>query len=156
MTSLLTFYLKGEITQEQNFVKFKVPNTIFGLIPLGAKNESIPVNQLSVVGTEFKLNVRDLLVGLLIFFIGLSVLSQNFIGGFIFLLLGANSIIYAFETRLFVRTTSGGEKNIKFLIFEKSKSEMAESQINQLINSRMEDTNTRVHTDRIVEAINNK
>ncbi len=28
MTSLLTFYLKGEIKSEQNFINFKVPNTI--------------------------------------------------------------------------------------------------------------------------------
>ena len=37
MTSLLTFYLKGEISTEQNFLTLKVPNTILTLIPLGRK-----------------------------------------------------------------------------------------------------------------------
>lgn len=42
MTSLFTFYLKGEIKSEQNFISFKVPNTILGLIPLGPKLRSSP------------------------------------------------------------------------------------------------------------------
>ena len=33
VVSLLTFYLKGEIRSEQNFVVFQEPNTVLGLIP---------------------------------------------------------------------------------------------------------------------------
>ena len=44
MTSLFTFYLKGEIKSEQNFISFKVPNTILGLIPLGAQTEKFTIS----------------------------------------------------------------------------------------------------------------
>ena len=35
ITSYLTFYLKGKIQVDKNFVKFEIPNTILKLIPLG-------------------------------------------------------------------------------------------------------------------------
>ena len=47
-------------------------------------------------------------------------------------------------------------KDVSFLIFEKAKAELAESQIRQIISDRLDDTNNRVQTDRIVDAINNK
>ena len=62
MTSLLTFYLKGEISQDDKFIKMKKPNTILALIPLGAKKESVPVSQLASVDSNFKLHLKSLLV----------------------------------------------------------------------------------------------
>lgn len=44
MTSILTFYIRGEIKIEQNIVSFKVPNTILGIIPLGYKCDSMAIN----------------------------------------------------------------------------------------------------------------
>ena len=79
MTSLLTFYLKGEIRQEQNFVNLKKPNTILSLIPLGAKKDSIPVSQLSSVKSNFKLNFGSLLLGAIIAIAGLCMVSGSFI-----------------------------------------------------------------------------
>ena len=39
-TSLLTFYLKGSIEGNEHFINFKVPNTILGMIPLGARTDN--------------------------------------------------------------------------------------------------------------------
>ena len=155
-TSLLTFYLKGEIRQEQNFVNFKKPNTILSLIPLGAKKESIPVSQLSSVESNFKLRFGSLLIGIIIAIFGLCLFSESFVAGLILLLVGVNQAITAFETILTVKTTAGDVKEISFLVFEKSKAEIAEKQIRQIISDRLDDTNNRVQTDRIVDAINNK
>lgn len=156
MTSLLTFYLKGEIRQEQNFVNLKKPNTILGVIPLGAKKESVPVNQLSSVESNFKLYFGSLLLGAIIAILGIVLFSQSFLGGLILLVIGLNKAITSFETILTIKTTAGDVKNISFLIFEKSKAELAETQIRGIISSRLDDTNNRVQTDRIVDAINNK
>lgn len=52
MTSLFTFYLKGEIKSEQNFISFKVPNTILGLIPLGAQTEKFTISQIASTATN--------------------------------------------------------------------------------------------------------
>ena len=156
MTSLLTFYLKGEIRQEQNFVNLKKPNTILSLIPLGAKKDSIPVSQLSSVESNFKLHFGSLLFGAIIAIIGLCLISESFLLALILILIGANKAITAFETILTIKTTSGDVKNVSFLIFEKAKADEAENQIRQIISDRLDDTNNRVHTDRIVDAINNK
>lgn len=156
MTSLLTFYLKGEIQQEQNFVNVKKPNTILGVIPLGAKKESIPVTHLASVESNFKLIFGRLLSGLVISIIALVLLKETFLLGLIALLIGANRVITAFETDLTIKTTAGDVKNISFIIFEKGKADKAEAQIRTLISNRLDDTNNRQQTDRIVDAIMNK
>ena len=155
ITSLLTFYLKGEISLEQNFVKFKMPNTILGLIPLGAK-ESVPINQLSVVESNFQVKLKRLIIGAVVVIIGLSMLSDSFLAALIMLVLGANTVITALETVLTIKTTAGSNKTIAFLIFEKAKADLVEEKLNQLIGNRMDDTNVSKQTDRIVEAIQNR
>ena len=156
MTSLLTFYLKGEIRQEQNFVNLKKPNTILSLIPLGAQKDSIPVSQLSSVESSFSLHLGSLLLGAVLALGGLALVSESFLVALILMAVGANKAITAFETVLSIKTTAGDIKSISFLIFEKSKAEAAEAQIRQVLSNRLDDTNNRVQTDRIVEAINNK
>jgi len=157
-TSFLTFYLKGEVAFEQNFVKFKKPNTILGLIPLGAKKESVPVTQLSVVESNFKLHFGKFLIGLLVSILGLFLLTGDSgqIIGIIIAILGLNSAMSAFETVVTIRTTAGTEKKIEFFIIDKGKANKVEEFLNKIINDRLNDTNTREQTDRIVDAINNK
>ena len=156
MTSLLTFYMKGEIRQEQNFVNLKIPNTILSFIPLGAKKDSIPVSQLTSVESNFKLHFGAFLLGAIISVVGLCLISDSFLLALILMLIGANKIITAFETVLTIKTTAGDVKNISFLIFDKAKAEDAEKQIRQIISDRLDDTNNRTQTDRIVDAINQK
>lgn len=156
ITSLFTFYLKGEISSEQNFIRFKEPNTILGLIPLGAKKDNVAINQISSTQTNFRLKLGKLLIGVLIAILGLSMISDSFALALILALIGANSIIDAFEIDLQVIMTSGQVKVIDFFIFDKGKAEQAERQINMMISNRLDDTNNRQQTDRIVEAIQNK
>ena len=156
ITSLLTFYLKGEIQQEKNFLNLKRPNTILGFIPLGAKKDSVPVTQLSSVESDFKLRFGRLIIGIVMAVLGFSMFSDSFFLGLILLLCGVNYAMTAFEVDLIIKTTSGDIKALFFLIFEKSKAEAAEKQIRETIAARLDDTNNREQTDRIVDAINNK
>ena len=149
MTSLLTFYLKGEIRTEKNFIQFKTPNTILGLIPLGAKTEKFTIDQISSTTTNFRLRLKYLIFGILSD-------SDTLAAGLICLLLGINNIIDAFEINLIVTTTAGKEQLIDFIIFDKSKAEMAEQEINKMISNRLDDTNNRQQTNRIVSAIQEK
>lgn len=153
MSSLLTFYLKGEIAHEQNFIKLKTPNTILSLIPLGAKNDTIPVTQISSVETNFKLLFKNFIIGLVVAIIGLSLFRSSFLAGLIVLLIGAGMVINSFQTVLCIRLTSSTSKYISFLVFEKSKAELAANQINTIISNRLDDTNNRVHTEKQTEAI---
>ena len=154
VTSLLTFYLKGEIAAEQNFIRFKEPNTILGLIPLGAKKENIPVTQIASVQSNMRVKFLKLVVGVIVSILALSLFKDSFLGGLIILLIGLNVVLDAFEIDLDISTTSGQIKSIDFFIFDKSKADLAVDQINSIIANRLSDTNNREQTDRIVDAIN--
>ena len=160
MTGLLTFYLKGEISTDQNFLKLKLPNTILALIPLGAKKDNIPVQQVASVSSNFKLNLKRFLIGILICLFAFCCFSDTIIGGIILLLWGASTVITSFATELHVATTAGIQYIIPFLIFEKAKASQAEQLINNMISGRLNDTNNRqvaeAQTSAIVDAINNK
>ena len=151
MTSLLTFYLKGEIVHEQNFIRLKWPNTLLTFIPLVSNKENLPVNQISSVSTSFSLSLKDLLIGLVVAII-VPLMFGNFLGIIPFAI-GIGMCITAFHTILTIDMTSGTEYNIPFLLFEKSKAADAEEYINSMIANRMDDTNTRVHTERQTEAL---
>ena len=150
--------MKGEISADANFIKFKEPNTILGLIPLGAKKESVPINQISSTQTNFKLKFGKLLLGIIFAVLGFTLFndSSTIPVAIILLIVAFNTVMDAFEIDLNVIMTSGSKKSIDFFLFDKQKAEAAERGINNLIANRLNDTNTRQQTDRIVDAINNK
>ena len=156
MTSLILFYLKGKFVFEQNFVKIKTPNTLLGLIPLGSHKSTLPVNQLSSVESNFRVRFGRFLLGIVFSVLGILLISKSFIVTLVLLLIGVNAILSSFETHLTVKLTSGDVKKFEFFVFEKKKADMIEDNINKLISNRMDDTNTRSQTDRIVDAINSK
>lgn len=160
VTSLLTFYLKGEIRQEANFLKLKIPNTILKFIPLGAKTLSIPVNQLASVETNFKVSIFPLLIGAFITFMGFSLVSDSVVLGLITAIIGANMVISSFQTVMTIKTTDSAERAIHFFIFDKPKAEYAARVILQYISNRMDDTNVRIQNtalgDKIVGAMSSK
>lgn len=159
ITSFLTFYLKGFIETDNNFVKLECPNTILSLIPLGKVKKQVSVTQLAEVGTSFYLRFKDFVVGVLVAIIGLALMTANpvcIIVAAIGVLMALNSI----QTKLTISTTAGAEYTIYFLVFEKSKAEKAAEIINSIIVLRQEDTNVRIQgdrqTDRVIEAIKAK
>ena len=159
--SLPTAYLKGEVTHEQNFVKLKTPNILFSLLAIGTKTDVIPVNQIATVTRTFNCIGVILLFGIILMWSGFSVISASKIlssslAPIILILLGVLIIITSFQTVITIKTTSGEALKISVLIFDRSKALEIEDLINQLISNRLDDTNNRQQTDRIVEAITNK
>lgn len=154
MTSLLTFYLKGEITVEQNFLKLRRPNTILSLIPLGCRKYNIPINQIASVGTNFHLLLFNFLIGIVVFIFGISLTASGSLFGILLLIMGFSIFINSFQTELEISTTSGTEYTLFFLIFEKKKALAAEQMINNVIGFRMNDTNVRIQTENQTAALN--
>lgn len=154
MTSLLTFYLKGEISAAQNFLMLKKPNTIFTLIPLGAKKINVPINQIATVGTNFKLLVKSFFTGIIEIIIAFALFKSSVIWALILLIVGSLTVINSFQTELVVATTSGAHFMLFFLIFEKKKAEAAANAINNMIGSRLNDTNVRVQNEVQTAALN--
>ena len=156
ITSFLTFYLKGEVSVDKNFVDLKTPNTILGLIPLGKHNNKVPVNQISSVTSDFRLLFKNLLAGLVVTILGFGSIGDNFVGGLIIAIIGIIMILNSFQTVVIITMTSGSYIPVYFIIFEKSKAAIVENNINQYISGRMADTNVKDQTARIVDAINKK
>ena len=148
--------MKGEIKQDKNFLKFKIPNTILTLIPLGAHKKNIAINQIASVNTDFRLLFKNMLIGIVEVIIALACFGSSVLAGLIFLVLGGLTILNSMQTTLIVTLTSGEILPVYFIIFEKAKAEQAEEAINNMISARLDDTNTKDQTDRIVDAINNK
>lgn len=159
MTGLLTFYLKGQITTDQNFVKIKIPNTILSLIPLGSQKHNIPVNQISNVASSFHLNFKDFIVGIIEVFIAFALFGNSVVAGIILLFIGVSTIITSFVTLINVSSTDGSDYTIPFLIFEKAKAGQVEDLINNMVAGRLNDTNNRqvteTQTNVLVDAITN-
>ena len=124
ITSLLTFYLKGEICSEQNFIQFKEPNTILGLIPLGAKSERIAINQISSVTTNTKMKLGKLIIGIVIAVLALISFKDSFLLGLIILIIAVNSIVDDFEIDLEVDLTSEKKKQLIFSFLRRARLSM--------------------------------
>ncbi len=170
ITSLLTFYLKGEIGVDNLMLNLKKPNTFLEFIPLGRKSDQVPVPQISTAATEFKLNTKELVIGFVVFLISCAFLNSakgsEIVEGLIYLAIGVLIILNAFKTTLTVTATSGMVYTIYFIIFEKNKAEAAKKLILDAIVNRANDTNVRMaaemqmqqsadQTQAIVNAVNN-
>lgn len=164
MTSYLTFYLKGKVEVEKNFVKFQIPNTILKLIPLGKATRSLPVNQISHVDDSFRVSIKSMIWGIIMLLLGLGALVNDPGYGIILSLYGILTILSSFETILVVNSTAGAPTIISFVVFEKSKALVCKDYINNLIAEHLDDNNLRANTreamenanknaDRIVDAI---
>ena len=80
ITGLMTFYLKGEISKDDNFIYLKMPNTILGVIPLGRIEKQLMVNQIASTSVGFRLILRNLIIGLVEFILGLLLWQSPLIG----------------------------------------------------------------------------
>ena len=159
ITSLLTFYLRGEITIDMNNVRISQPNTILKLIPLGKKKNTLPVNQLTSVDDSFSLDFKTFIIGVIFAIIALTSLKTSFVMFLIFGILAALQVINSFQTILIINTASGVAYSINFLIFDKKVKEDIYEVLNLMITQRLNDTNYRIQneqTNKILKDILNK
>lgn len=157
-SSIIAFYIKGEISAEQNFVRFKIPNRL-GLIPLGSNDERIPITQISLVRMTHSISLLWFSV---FAFVTLMTFVNFFLSVFnempffrsalsaLLLLLSIAMLVCSFRKCLDIDLTSGRVMRITFIIFEWHKARLAADLINDLISNRIDDTNVRIHTDRSI------
>lgn len=156
MTSLLTFFIKGEIKSEQNFIMFNAPYMILGLVPAGNKSELLPINHIASISTRYGVNIMKLILGIEAYAMALIMEHESVFGAPLFALLSIFLFIDAIKFSLVVITSAGQQKSIDFVLFERKKAKLAEQQINDMVAGRLTDTNVREQTDRVIDAINRK
>ena len=125
--NLLLFWLRDTYMVTNKRLALKCANTIFGFIPLGFEEKSIPMGSIAGINSSFKVKpVRLLLAGfmaLLMLFQGLSMIADSSVGGFFLLLLGAffgaiaaNSMMAS----LSVTNNGGGVNEVTVSVLDKA------------------------------------
>ena len=160
VTSYITFYLKGKIGIRNDRVDVTIPNTIFGLIPLGSNARTIDVNQIVSPVSNFKVNPLPLIIGCLLALNGLVSVGNDPLLALIEMLVGTFLTLNSLQTTIGITLTSGEAIEIPLVIFEKGKADLIKEKISQICSTRTYDTNTRVHTEHqtneIINAIQNR
>lgn len=126
--SVILFWLKTEIAVTNTRVVAKSPNTLFGVIPLGYKDEAYPLSGTASVGVEVKFSVARAIFGLIFLIAGLNLLDN--VLGYIMLIIAISMILNAMSAALQIRNHGGGVSAIRVSILEKSKLESMRDEIN--------------------------
>lgn len=140
--NLLLFWLRDTYMVTNKRLALKCANTIFGFIPLGFEEKSIPMGSIAGVTSSFKVKpVRLLFAGflaLVMLFMGLSTIAGGSIGGLFLLLIGAffgaiaaNSIMAS----LSVTNNGGGVSELTVSILDKAALDDFKNKANEFIYS---------------------
>ena len=114
--SVIIFWLKTSIAASSTRVQYKAPNTLFGLIPLGASTKTIPLRNIASVDTNTKFNLGSLVWGLLFLFVGFGMFNSNALAAIVFLI-----IANVMSATLTFHDPSGGANAITVSILEKDR-----------------------------------
>ncbi len=119
--SVVIFWLKTSIAASSTRIQYKAPNTLFGLIPLGASTKTIPLRNVASVDTDTKFNVGSLVWGLVFLLVGLSSFGSSVFVALLFLLLAAANLANVMSASLVFRDPSGGANAITVSVLEKDR-----------------------------------
>ena len=134
--SVIIFWLKTSIAASSTRVQYKAPNTLFGLIPLGASTKTIPLRNIASVDTNTKFNFGSLVWGVVFLLIGLGCLDSSVAVALVLILVAAANFANVMSATLTFHDPSGGANAITVSILEKDK-----------LMSLAQEIQTRVFTD---------
>lgn len=136
--NVLLFWLKTSIAASNTRVQYRSPNTILGLIPLGADTQTIPLRNIASVDTSVKFNMGSFVIGIILAFAGLGTLGSNALIGLILLVLGLASLANMMSASLNFVNQAGGKNAITVSILEKDKLSKLAQRIQELVFADLE------------------
>lgn len=119
--SVIIFWLKTSIAASSTRVQYRAPNTLFGLIPLGADTKTIPLRNVASVDTSTKFNLGSLVWGVVFLLIGLGCLDSSMAVALVLILVAAANLANTMSASLVFHDPSGGANTITVSILEKDK-----------------------------------
>lgn len=119
--SVVIFWLKTSVAASSTRVQYKAPNTLFGLIPLGASTKTIPLRNIASVDTNTRFNLGSLVWGLIFLFVGFGMFDSNALVAIVCLLVAAANLANVMSASLVFHDPSGGANAITVSILEKDK-----------------------------------
>ena len=119
--SVIIFWLKTSIAASSTRVQYRAPNTLFGLIPLGADTKTIPLRNVASVDTSTKFNLGSLVWGVVFLLIGHGCLDSSVAVALVLILVAAANLANTMSASLVFHDPSGGANTITVSILEKDK-----------------------------------
>lgn len=119
--SVIIFWLKTSIAASSTRVQYRAPNTLFGLIPLGADTKTIPLRNVASVDTSTKFNLGSFVWGVVFLLIGLGCLDSSVAVALVLILVAAANLANTMSASLVFHDPSGGANTITVSILEKDK-----------------------------------
>lgn len=131
--SVIIFWLKTSIAASSTRIQYKSPNTLFGLIPLGADTKTIPLRNVASVDTSTKFNLGSLVWGVVFLLIGLGCLDSSVAVALVLILVAAANLANTMSASLVFHDPSGGANTITVSILEKNKLMQLAQEIQKLV-----------------------
>ncbi|MCH4844678.1 hypothetical protein [Bifidobacterium pseudocatenulatum] len=131
--SVIIFWLKTSIAASSTRVQYRAPNTLFGLIPLGADTKTIPLRNVASVDTSTKFNLGSLVWGVVFLLIGLGCLDSSVAVALVLILVAAANLANTMSASLVFHDPSGGANTITVSILEKNKLMSLAQEIQKLV-----------------------
>ena len=131
--SVIIFWLKTSIAASSTRVQYRAPNTLFGLIPLGASTKTIPLRNIASVDTSTKFNLGSLVWGVVFLLIGLGCLDSSVAVALVLILVAAANLANTMSASLVFQDPSGGANAITVSILEKDRLMQLAQEIQKLV-----------------------
>lgn len=131
--SVIIFWLKTSIAASSTRIQYTTPNTLFGLIPLGADTKTIPLRNVASVDTSTKFNLGSLVWGVVFLLIGLGCLDSSVAVALVLILVAAANLANTMSASLVFHDPSGGANTITVSILEKNKLMQLAQEIQKLV-----------------------
>lgn len=119
--SVLLFWLKTSVAASSMRVQYKSPNTILGVIPLGARTQTIPLRNIASVETNTKFNVGNFVFGLVLFIAGIACMKSSALAGILLILFGIAALSNMMSAQLDFVNNAGGRNSVIVSALEKNK-----------------------------------
>lgn len=148
--SLLFFWVKGAVEVDNRFVKTRISNTILGVIPAGKDQQSIPLKNISGSMLSTKFFIKPFAIGFILILVGFGSMGENFIAGFILLLIGAVIAAGGIQTLLVIEK-AGSPYQIYVPFFEKQKMHSLNNIIHEALSDDTDKTDLNMFFDKKVQ-----
>lgn len=106
--SVIIFWLKTSIAASSTRIQYTTPNTLFGLIPLGADTKTIPLRNVASVDTSTKFNLGSPVWGVVFLLIGLGCLDSSVAVALVLILVAASNLANTMSAQLDFVNQAGG------------------------------------------------
>lgn len=132
MFSMSLFFLHSSLVLTDKRLAGSRPNTLLGLIPVGAEKVSYPLANIASVGTSTRLALLPMLIGVVLVLASLGNPGQLWLVA----LLGVVLVLGAFQAVFFVANNAGQRMNFKIALTDKGKAQSFAESINATIAGR--------------------